>query len=91
MSEADFSVEFNPEEEIVITEGGLMTITEGIAQLGIVINEVSDKLSEEEYRKLMIPVLATFVATARLFSRERKAQIFNELEKAIGINLAEFL
>lgn len=79
-------IDFNPDEEIVITEGGLLMIVEGIAEMGVNLGKVSEKLDEQDFKNLMIPLLATFVATARLFPPKNRKQIFAELEKVGGFN-----
>lgn len=91
ISDAVQNIKFDPTREIVITEGCLMNIMAGLAKVGIEVNGISDKIDEKDFKNLMIPIIATFVALADLYPKETRKQVLEALEAACGIDFSEIL
>ena len=82
-------IEVDPNQEIIITVGDLLTLIDGMAHLSKEISNVLDKITENEARKITVPMIATFVCISDLFPREQKKQIFAGLKDIVGIDFTE--
>lgn len=89
LEEKILKIEFDPSREIVITEQCLIDILQGVAALGGKIYQMKEKLSEDEFRDLVIHVLTIFTVTSSLYPKKTQKQIFDALGEATGVDFTE--
>lgn len=83
----DFKI--NYDQEIVITCGGLMDIIQGLSRIAESVGEISEKIPEEEARKILSATVVTYGYIVKLFPREERNMMNELLSKHIGIDLHE--
>lgn len=80
----------NP-EELIVTQSNLFDIIDGLCDVNNGIAAIQDKITEEEGKAIMIPMLATLLEIVKLFPTSKQKEMIELMQKHLDIDLTEIM